>query len=56
MAIPLNTPLRLELTSHKLQLADDKNVPLGPNSNAIQVQHQGGPGDLNLTFHITGTK
>ncbi len=54
-AIPWSTALKLELLSNKLQVSDSKGSALGLVPAAVPIQQPIGQGDLNLTFHITGT-
>ena len=56
MAIPWSTALRLEIGSHKLQLADGGLNSLAAGPVGVPVQQPAGKGDLNLTFHVTGVK
>lgn len=56
IAIPLNTALRLEISSDLLQLADDKGMALSAAPTGIPIQVSPGQSDPTLTFNITGKK
>jgi hypothetical protein len=55
-AIPWSTALHLEVVSNKLLLSDVNNTPLGAVPSPIPIQQATGQGNLNMTFHIIGTR
>ena len=56
IAIPLNTALRLQISSEHLDLEDDNGAAPGPVPAAIPIQQSSGQGDPTLTFNIKGKK